>query len=188
MAPLVAALRVAVAAGVVAGLALAALKAEGIAVTARAPVQALVAMGANLGDAKASVLQAMEALGHLPHTRCVRGSSLYRTAPWQAQGPDFINAVVKLETALTAPALLQALQALEHSAGRERPYPNAPRTLDLDLVMFGDATVYSPRLTLPHPRWRERAFVVCPLRDVAPERVSEALLKAVAGQRIERLE
>ncbi len=153
----------------------------------RAPVEALVAIGANLGDARASVVQAMEALGQLPRTRVVQASALYRTAPWQAQGPDFINAVVKLETALTAPDLLLALQALEQAAGRERPYPHAPRTLDLDVLMYGEATLDSPCLTVPHPRWRERAFVVCPLRDVSPERVSEALLTSLAGQPIERL-
>ena len=158
------------------------------AVPTRAPVQALVALGANLGDAKASVLHALEALGCLPHTRCVRSSPLYRTAPFEATGPDFINAVALLDTALTAPDLLHALQALEQAAGRERPYPNAPRTLDLDLISYGDARMSSPLLTLPHPRWRERAFVVCPLRDVAPERVSEDLWAAVMGQDIERLE
>jgi 2-amino-4-hydroxy-6-hydroxymethyldihydropteridine diphosphokinase len=154
----------------------------------RAPVEALVAIGANLGNARASVMQAIEALGQLPRTRCLQVSALYRTAPWQAQGPDFINAVVKLQTTWTAPDLFQALQALEQAAGRERPYLHAPRTLDLDLLMYGDATLDSPRLTVPHPRWRERAFVVCPLRDVSPERVSDALLKSVAGQAIERLD
>ncbi len=93
-----------------------------------------------------------------------------------------------MDTALTAPGLLHALQALEQAAGRERPYPNAPRTLDLDLIFYGDARMSSPQLTLPHPRWRERAFVVCPLRDVAPERVSDDLWAAVMGQDIERLE
>ena len=154
----------------------------------RAPVMALVAVGANLGDARRAVTAAIEALDRLPHSRCIRVSALYRTAPFQAQGPDFINAVVQLETALTAPDLLTALQALETAAGRERPYPNAPRTLDLDVVMYGEASVSSPRLTLPHPRWRERAFVVCPLSDVAPELVSKALLAAVADQTIERVE
>jgi 2-amino-4-hydroxy-6-hydroxymethyldihydropteridine diphosphokinase len=84
--------------------------------------------------------------------------------------------------------LLHALQSLEKAAGRERPYRNAPRTLDLDLVLYGDACLDSPDLTVPHPRWGERAFVVHPVRDVAPERVSEALLASVAGQTIERLE
>ncbi len=156
-------------------------------VSARAPVEALVAIGANLGNARASVMQAIEALGQLPKTRCLQVSSLYRTEPVQAKGPDFINAVAKLETALTAPDLLQALQALEQAAGRERPYPNAPRTLDLDVLMYGDATIDSPRLTVPHPRWRERAFVVCPLRDVSPERVTEATWQAVSAQIVERL-
>jgi len=158
-----------------------------VSVVARAPVEALVAIGANLGDARASVMQAIEALGQLPQTRCLQVSALYRTEPFQAQGPDFINAVAKLETALTAPDLLQALQALELAAGRERPYPNAPRTLDLDLLMYGDATLDSPRLIVPHPRWHERAFVVYPLRDVSPERVTEATWQAVSAQIIERL-
>lgn len=155
---------------------------------ARAPVTALVALGANLGDARSRVIQALGALAALPMTRLVRASSLYRTAPYQAQGPDFINAVARLDTSLTAPALLHELQGLENAAGRARPYPNAPRTLDLDVVMYGDATMDSPALTLPHPRWHERAFVVWPLREVAPERVNEVLLAKVAGQAIQLLE
>jgi 2-amino-4-hydroxy-6-hydroxymethyldihydropteridine diphosphokinase len=155
---------------------------------ARAPVTALVALGANLGDARRSVVQALGALEALPLTRLVRASRLYRTAPYQAQGPDFINAVARLETCLTAPALLHELQRLENEAGRVRPYLNAPRTLDLDVVMYGDATMHSPLLVLPHPRWQERAFVVHPLQEVAPERVNEALLAGVAGQAIQRLE
>jgi 2-amino-4-hydroxy-6-hydroxymethyldihydropteridine diphosphokinase len=154
--------------------------------SSRAPVKALVALGANLGDAPAQVQHGLLSLGQLPQTRVLKSSDLYRTAPWQAQGPDFINAVALLDTSLTAPDLLRAMQALEHAAGRERPYRNAPRTLDLDLVMYGDASMSSPALTLPHPRWRERAFVLFPLRDVAPERVSDAMLNAVADQRIER--
>ena len=154
----------------------------------RAPVMALVAVGANLGDARRAVLSAIDAVGQLPQCRCSRVSALYRTAPFQAEGPDFINAVLQLETSLTAPDLLTALQALEAAAGRERPYPNAPRTLDLDVVTYGDATISSPRLTVPHPRWRERAFVVLPVRDVAPQLVNDTLLTAVAGQSIDRLE
>jgi 2-amino-4-hydroxy-6-hydroxymethyldihydropteridine diphosphokinase len=79
------------------------------------------------------------------------------------------------------------LQAMEHRAGRERPYHHAPRTLDLDLLFYGEATLYSPRLTVPHPRWSERAFVLHPLADVSPEKVSAALLAAVADQPIEPL-
>jgi len=153
----------------------------------RAPVQAWVALGANLGDACASVRAAIDALGRLPQTRLQRASSLYRSAPWQAEGADFINAVAELQTHLSAPDLLRALQALERAAGRERPWPRAPRTLDLDLLEYGSARIESDWLTLPHPRLHERAFVLLPLAEIAPERVSAAALARVAGQRIEKL-
>ncbi len=153
----------------------------------RDPVTAWVALGANLGDARATVLQAFEDLAQLPQTRLIARSRLYRTAPHEASGPDFINAVAGLETGLSAPALLQALQALENAAGRLRPYPNAPRTLDLDLLLYGEARIDSPRLTVPHPRMRERAFVLQPLAELAPGRVSSAELLAVQGQPIEAL-
>lgn len=155
--------------------------------TVRDPVIADVALGANLGDALQTVRQTLEALSSLPDSRLIAHSRLYRTAPHQAQGPDFINAVARLETRLTAPDLLDALQGLEHQAGRLRPYMHAPRTLDLDLLFYGDAQMHSPRLMLPHPRWRDRAFVLYPLADVAPERVSDEDLTRVAGQAIERL-
>ena len=142
----------------------------------RAPVSAWVGLGANLGDARASVGAALEALGRLPQTRLLRASSLYRSAPWQADGPDFINAVAELQTRLCAPELLRALQALEQAAGRARPWRNAPRTLDLDLLAYGSARIESDRLTLPHPRLHERAFVLWPLAEIAPERVSAAAL------------
>ena len=115
-------------------------------------------------------------------------SRLYRSAPHEAQGPDFINAVARLETRLTAPDLLAQLQALELAAGRERPYRNAPRTLDLDLLLYGDARIDSPQLTLPHPRLHERAFVLRPLAEVAPERVSLQALAAVQDQAIAPVE
>mgnify|MGYP000334820707 FL=1 len=105
-----------------------------------------------------------------------------------ASGPDFINAVARIETSLSAPQLLQALQSLEQAAGRERPYPNAPRTLDLDILLYGDARIDSPTLTVPHPRMRGRAFVLHPLADVGPERVSQAELLAVQSQAMEALE
>ena len=157
------------------------------AVPPRPPVQAWVALGANLGDACASVRAAIEALGRLPQTQLLRASSLYRSAPWQAEGADFINAVAQVQTGLNAPELLRALQALEQAAGRERPWRNAPRTLDLDLLEYGSARIESESLTLPHPRLHERAFVLLPLADIAPERVSAAALARVAGQRIEKL-
>ena len=150
----------------------------------RDPVTAFVALGANLGDAQRTVVQALEALAGLPSTQLLRSSRLYRTAPVQAQGPDFINAVAQIDTRLTAPALLAALQDLENQAGRVRPYVNAPRTLDLDLLMFGQSSMQSARLTLPHPRWRERAFVLRPLADLAPELVTAADWSRVASQAI----
>ena len=154
----------------------------------RDPVTAFIALGANLGDAQATVLHAFEALAGLPETRLVACSRLYRTAPHEAFGPDFINAVARIDTWLNAPQLLEALQAQEHAAGRVRSYVNAPRTLDLDLLLYGDARIDSPRLTVPHPRMRGRAFVLWPLADVAPERVSPADLQAVQGQPITPLE
>jgi len=153
----------------------------------REPVSAFVALGANLGDARATVLQAFEDLAQLPHTRLRARSRLYRTAPHEASGPDFINAVACIETGLSAPELLLALQSLENSAGRQRPYPNAPRTLDLDLLLYGDARIDSPRLTVPHPRMHQRAFVLCPLADVAPARVRAAELAALRDQPVEVL-
>jgi 2-amino-4-hydroxy-6-hydroxymethyldihydropteridine diphosphokinase len=150
----------------------------------RDPVTAFVALGGNLGDARASVLEAFRGLADLPQTRLIARSRLYRTAPHEASGPDFINAVARIDTSLSAPELLQALQSLEHAAGRERPYPNAPRTLDLDLLLYGDARIDSPRLTVPHPRMQGRAFVLHPLADVAPERVAPADLQAVQDQPI----
>jgi 2-amino-4-hydroxy-6-hydroxymethyldihydropteridine diphosphokinase len=153
--------------------------------TARHSVTAYVAIGANLGDARQKVLEAFDALALLPSTQLITRSKIYRTAPHEAKGPDFFNAVARIDTGLTAPDLLDALQAIENQAGRLRPYLHAPRTLDLDLLFYGDALVLSPRLTLPHPRWRERAFVLFPLADVWPERVSPEDLMRVAGQGIE---
>ena len=156
--------------------------------SARPSVTAYVAIGANLGDAQQAVRQAFDALALLPSTQPITRSSIYRTAPHEAQGPDFFNAVARIETGLTAPDLLDALQAVENKAGRLRPYLHAPRSLDLDLLFYGDAQVHSPRLTLPHPRWRERAFVLYPLADVWPERVLAEDLRRVAGQGVERMQ
>lgn len=114
-------------------------------------------------------------------------SPMYRTAPHQAIGPDYVNAVATLQTRLTAPELLRLLQRLEAVAGRERPYLNAPRTLDLDLLFYGDARMDSPDLQLPHPRWASRAFVLLPLRDLCPHRVTESMLASVSGQAIRPL-
>jgi 2-amino-4-hydroxy-6-hydroxymethyldihydropteridine diphosphokinase len=149
--------------------------------------RAFVALGANLGDARATLERAMNTLDGLPSTRVAARSSLYRSAPVDAEGPDFINAVVALETALGPEALLLELQRVENEEGRERSHRNAPRTLDLDLLLHGDARLRTTVLTLPHPRMGERAFVLRPLAEIAPDLVREAALHAVSGQAIEKL-
>ena len=158
------------------------------------PVTAYIGLGANLGDAAAALTQAVQALGNLPHTQLLRCSPVYKTAPLDmdhgrevvADGDDYLNAVAALSTRLTPLALLEQLQKVEQAAGRERPYRNAPRTLDLDLLLYGDEHIDSPRLTVPHPRMAQRAFVLVPLADIAPQRVSTAQLLAVAHQGIAR--
>ena len=146
------------------------------------PVIAYVGLGANLGPARQHVTNALQSLDGLPGTRLLRRSSLYRSAPLEASGPDFINAVAALQTRLSAPELLVALQGLENAAGRSRPYPNAPRTLDLDLLLYGTQHIATPDLTVPHPRMFERAFVLQPLAELAPQHVSAQALQAVQGQ------
>jgi 2-amino-4-hydroxy-6-hydroxymethyldihydropteridine diphosphokinase len=129
---------------------------------------AWIGIGANLGDARANVLDAIERLARLPGARLVQASSLYRTAPIDSSGDDYVNAVAALDTTLDAHALLQALFAIEQAHGRERPYRNAPRTLDLDLLLYGDEIIDdAPTLVVPHPRMHERAFVLAPLAEVA---------------------
>jgi 2-amino-4-hydroxy-6-hydroxymethyldihydropteridine diphosphokinase len=150
----------------------------------REPVTAFVGLGANLGDAQEALRQALAGLDGLAGTRLVRASRFYRSAPVDAGGPDYVNAVAQVETTLAAPELLAGLQSLENAAGRERPYRNAPRTLDLDLLLYGSARIASAALTVPHPRMRGRAFVLLPLAELAPERVDARDLAAVAGQRI----
>ena len=153
----------------------------------REPVVAYVALGANLGDAAAMVRRSMDAIGQLAQVELTGRSSLSRTAPVDSSGPDYINAVVGLRSTGTAYDLLEGLQRLERDALRERPYRNAPRTLDLDLLLFGNATIHSATLEVPHPRMGTRAFVLVPLAQVAPQRVDPAALRAVADQPCERL-
>ena len=148
----------------------------------REPVPVWIALGANLGDAQQAVRDAIAAIGQLPGTTLTQQSSLYRTAPVDSSGPDYINAVVQINTVLTAPALLAALQAIEQSAGRERPYRNAPRTLDLDILLYGNARISSPTLTVPHPRMHERAYVLMPLAQIAPGLVSARRLQNVTAR------
>lgn len=155
--------------------------------TGRPEVTAYVALGANLGDAAGTLRKALNVLGNTPCIRLVKASSLYQTAPIDSSGPDYLNAVAEVSTTLTAPGLLRALQAIENAAGRERPYRNAPRTLDLDLLLYGSARIDSPELTVPHPRMWERAFVLVPLAEMAPDLVAADRLSVVACQAIERL-
>ncbi|AMO22032.1 2-amino-4-hydroxy-6-hydroxymethyldihydropteridine diphosphokinase [Ramlibacter solisilvae] len=153
----------------------------------REPVTAYIGLGANLGLPEQALRAALDRIARLPLTALVRRSSLYRSAPVDAGGPDYINAVAEISTGLTAPELLAQLQRIEADAGRERPYRNAPRTLDLDLLLFGAASIASASLQVPHPRMHERAFVLVPLAEIAPQCVSEQQLRSVSGQAIARL-
>ena len=128
-----------------------------------------IGLGANLGDARATLAWALQQLGAHPAVQLQRISSLYRTRPVDAEGPDYLNAVALLTTSLDPQALLGLLQGLEQQAGRERPYPNAPRTLDLDLLLYGQRVLRTEHLTLPHPRMHQRRFVLEPLAEVAPQ-------------------
>ena len=145
-------------------------------------VIAYIGLGANLADPLVQLQRALLALKQLPETTLLRSSRFYRSAPLQASGPEFINAVAQLQTELSPLALLHALQTIEQAAGRQRPYHHAPRTLDLDLLFHGDTVLQTPELTLPHPRWRERAFVLLPLAELAPDWVRADDLAAVAQQ------
>jgi 2-amino-4-hydroxy-6-hydroxymethyldihydropteridine diphosphokinase len=153
----------------------------------REPVTAYIGLGANLGQPVQALRDALTRIGQLPETTLAKHSSLYRSAPVDAQGPDYINAVAEVSTRLSAPELHAQLQRIETDAGRERSYRNAPRTMDLDLLLFGSATIASARLQVPHPRMHERAFVLVPLAEIAPQLVSDAQLRAVVGQAIEPL-
>jgi len=146
-----------------------------------------IALGANLGARAQTVERAIAALGTVPHTRLLARSALYRSAPVLADGPDYCNAVVAVHTQLEPLALLEALQAIEHAHGRTRPWANAPRTLDLDILLWDEQRLTLPRLTVPHPRMYGRAFVLVPLAEIAPTRVTPQQLQAVAGQRIVRM-
>jgi 2-amino-4-hydroxy-6-hydroxymethyldihydropteridine diphosphokinase len=133
-------------------------------------VTAYIALGSNLEDPAVQVSAAFAALAALPDSNLIARSSLYRTAPVGfADQPDFINAVGALDTALAPRALLDALLSIELAHGRARKFANAPRTLDLDVLLYGDAQIDQPGLTVPHPRMHERAFVLVPLAEIAPD-------------------
>jgi len=155
--------------------------------------RAYIGLGANLGDAQATLRTVLEQLRHTTGIRHCVASHFYRTAPVDATGPDYINAVAALDTTLAPLDLLDVLQALENQHGRQRPYQNAPRTLDLDLLLYGNTTLDTARLTLPHPRMHQRAFVLAPLSELAPTlRLAQGSLdelrKRLSDQPIERLD
>ncbi len=153
-----------------------------------------IALGANLGNPVATVQAAILALHELPDTEFIAASSLYRTAPVGLKHqPDFINAVVELIAVSPAPSFLESLFEIEARFGRQRSVKNAPRTLDLDLLLYGDEISDDPSLTLPHPRLHERAFVLAPLAEIAPRliipghgNVGDLLLRC-ADQQIEKI-
>jgi 2-amino-4-hydroxy-6-hydroxymethyldihydropteridine diphosphokinase len=156
-------------------------------------ISAYIGLGANLDDPAAQITQAMDELARLPESRLTARSSLYASAPvgYKAQ-PDFINAVVEIETRLAPRTLLSALLDIEHHHGRNRSFRNAPRTLDLDLLVYGRARFHEEGLTLPHPRMHERAFVLLPLLEIAPALSipglgrADALLALCASQDVHR--
>lgn len=155
--------------------------------------RAWIGIGGNLGDARATVEEALAHLARLPQSQLLRSSSLYRTAPIDSSGDDYVNAVALLSTSLTALDLLHALQAIELQHGRERPYRNAPRTLDLDVLMYGDARLQDEALIVPHPRMTQRAFVLVPMLEIDADVVIPGLgpardfLDAIKNQAISRL-
>jgi len=135
-----------------------------------AVAEAFVGLGANLDNPLQQVTQAISELDAIEHTRVLAASSLYRSAPvGYADQPDFINAVAKLQTGLSPRRLLDALHVIENRHGRRRSVRNAPRTLDLDLLLYGELVVREEDLILPHPRMHERAFVLLPLVEIAPD-------------------
>lgn len=156
-------------------------------------VTAYIGIGSNLGDACSNVQQAILQLEQLPATRLSAQSSLFLTAPVAADGADYINAVASIATQLPAQQLLQALQAIELAFGRERPYANAPRTLDLDILLYGEQIILSELLIVPHPRLIQRAFALIPLLQLAPLIVipgqgpAHHFVPGVAGQRIQKV-
>lgn len=162
---------------------------------AAAATRAYIALGANLGEPIVTLQRAIDAIGAIQGTRVVRRSAWYRTAPigYSAQ-PDFINAVIAIDTTHDAPALLIELRAIEDRLGRTRSFANAPRTVDLDILLFGEEVQTSDALAVPHPRMHLRAFVLAPLIEIAPDieipghGPARRLLERCKAQTVERIE
>lgn len=143
-----------------------------------------IALGANLGSPVLAFKEAMAALNASQCCWVSKASRLYESVAHEACGPDYLNAVCEVMTTLKAPALLELMQSIELSSGRVREFLNQPRPLDMDLLFYGQAQIFSKHLQVPHPRWSQRAFVLLPLQDLVPEWVSEHLLEEVAQQSI----
>ena len=157
--------------------------------------RAFIGLGANIGEPRRQLMAAMDELQGLPKTRVTGRSSLYRSAPLDhVDQPEFLNSVVQIDTELGPETLLARLQVIEQRHGRERPFPGAPRTLDLDLLLYGEQVITTPELILPHPRMHERAFVLQPLLELdaaisVPGRgPAKTLLLACASQKIARID
>ena len=154
---------------------------------------AYLGLGANLGDARQTLKDAVVCLAQQHTITVLAKSSLYRTAPIDASGDDYFNCVVKLETSLPARSLLRLCHTIEEQFGRERPYRNAPRTLDLDILLYGASSIDEADLVVPHPRMTERAFVLVPLVELEPDLIlpqrgrADAFITGVADQRIEKV-
>ncbi|GAB3539265.1 2-amino-4-hydroxy-6-hydroxymethyldihydropteridine diphosphokinase [Noviherbaspirillum agri] len=152
-----------------------------------------IGIGSNLGDARGNVQRAIIRLGQLPETRLDAHSNLFRTAPVDAGGDDYINAVARVDTGLSVSEMLHALQQLELEFGRERPFRNAPRTLDLDILLYGQQTIKTEKLTVPHPRLTQRAFALIPLLQLDPlltipgQGPAHSFVPGVAGQAIQKI-
>lgn len=146
------------------------------------PHIAFVGLGSNLEDPRSQLLRAFAELETLPDTRLIARSSLYRSAPLgNPDQPEFVNAVAKIATALTPQTLLQALLQIEHRHGRERIFRNAPRTLDLDVLLYEDVQLHEHGLTIPHPQMHLRAFVLQPLLEIAPDAGIPGMGRAVTA-------
>ncbi len=154
---------------------------------------AYLGLGANIGDAQQTLRDAIICLAQRAHITVLKKSSIYQSQPIEASGPDFLNAVVCIDTTLSAQALHAVCMTIEALFGRERSYRNAPRTLDIDLLLYGDCCLTTMTLQIPHPRMSQRAFVLLPLAEIAPRIMIpglgeiENLLSQVTGQRIEKL-
>jgi 2-amino-4-hydroxy-6-hydroxymethyldihydropteridine diphosphokinase len=156
-------------------------------------VKAFIGLGANIGDPAKQIRGALDALGEIPGTRVTHASSLWRSAPvGYATQPDFVNAVAEIETVQSPRPLLGELLAIERRYGRERSFANAPRTLDLDLLLYGASTIAEAGLVVPHPRMHERAFVLAPLLEIAPaleipgKGSAADLLAAIKDQKVQK--